>query len=80
MEITLRPTKRGWCTPKEGRKYAANTGRKKSYSYFRKGLRHVRLENGRILNTYDWIDEFLLQFEEQSERQKVADEMVESLQ
>lgn len=62
MEVTIRPTSRGFCKPSQGAKYAAHTT-KVFRTWFGKGLRHIRLENGRILTKYDWIDEFLEKFE-----------------
>jgi hypothetical protein len=44
--------------------------------WFKKGLRHVRLENGRILTKYDWIDEFLEQFEVKDDLSRLVDELL----
>jgi hypothetical protein len=62
MEITLKPSKRGWCKPSQGAKYASVSS-KVFYGWLKDGLRHSRLANGRILTTYDAIDEFLERFE-----------------
>lgn len=64
MEVTVRKTRRGWCKPSQGAKYASHT-LKVFRSWFGQGLRHIRLPNGRILTKYDWIDQFLQQFEAQ---------------
>jgi len=75
LEVTIRPTNRGWAKPSEGRKYAGNVSRKKFYSMLQDGLRHVRLPNGRILTKYDWIDAYLEQFEDDSTQRMVEDLM-----
>ena len=62
MEITLKPSKRGWCKPSAGAKYAS-VSPKVFYRWLGDGLRHSRLAHGRILTTYDAIDEYLERFE-----------------
>ena len=62
MEVTYRPSKRGWVKPKKGAEYAA-VSLKVFYRWLRDGLRHVRLANNRILTQYDWIDSYLQGFE-----------------
>jgi hypothetical protein len=62
MEVTIRPSSRGWCKPSEGAKYASHSY-KVFLGMFEDGLRHIRLPNGRILTKYDWIDEYLEKFE-----------------
>ena len=54
--------KQGWTKPSGGAKYA-EVSLKQFRGWFKKGLRHVRLPNGRILTKYHWIDEYLMQFE-----------------
>ena len=72
-------TNRGWCKPSGGAKYA-NQSLKQFRTWFRNGLRHVRLPNGRILTKYSWIDEFLQQYEVKSdEAAEIAKELVEDL-
>jgi len=44
------------------------------------GLRHSRLENGRILTKYEWIDNYLEQFEVKNEAKQLAEELVSDLQ
>jgi hypothetical protein len=62
LEVTIRPSKRGWCKPSRGAEYAA-VSKKVFYGWLKQGLRHSRLANGRILTTYDAIDEYLERFE-----------------
>jgi hypothetical protein len=62
MELTIRPSKRGWCKPTKGAQYAS-VSPKVFYGWLRDGLRHVRLANGRILTQFDWIDAYLEKFE-----------------
>jgi hypothetical protein len=65
MEVRITETtksKRGWCRPSKGAVYA-DRGLKVFYGWFKNGLRHVRLANGRILTQFDWIDEYLEKFE-----------------
>jgi hypothetical protein len=62
MEVTYRPSKRGWVKPKKGAEYAA-VSPKVFYRWLQDGLRHSRLANGRILTTYDAIDKYLERFE-----------------
>lgn len=62
MGSTSRTTRQEWTKPSGGAKYA-EVSVKQFRGWFKKGLRHVRLPNGRILTKYDWIDEFLEQFE-----------------
>lgn len=79
MEITFKPTRRGYCKPSTGAKYADQKSVKTFRSWFRKGLRHVRLPNGRILTKYDWIDQFLEQYEVRNEVKQLAEELTEGL-
>lgn len=72
-------TNRGWVKPSMGAKYAGV-----SLRIFRRwlanGLRHTRLENDRILTSYHWIDEYLMEREVRHDRaKKMADEIVEGL-
>lgn len=79
MEVTFRPTNRGWCKPSQGAKYA-NQGLKGFRTWLRNGLRYVRLPSGRILTKFDWIDEYLERFEVESTDQKtkkIADGLLE---
>ena len=65
MEIKIKDTARsdrGWCKPSVGAKYASQS-LKGFRTWFGNGLRHVRLPNGRILTRYEWIDNYLEQFE-----------------
>jgi hypothetical protein len=79
MGITVRPTDRGWCKPSRGAKYA-HQSLKGFRTWFRNGLRYVRLENGRILTKYDWIDSYLEQFEVRDDKAKqMASELTEDL-
>lgn len=69
----------GWCKPSKGAKYA-DQGLKIFRRWFRNGLRHVRLPNGRILTKYTWIDEYIRQFEITNKTAgDVAEELVEGL-
>jgi hypothetical protein len=78
LEVTFRPTDRGWCKPSQGAKYADYT-LKVFRSWFGQGLRHIRLPNGRILTKYDWIDAYLKQFEVQDGTKEMAEELVSQL-
>jgi predicted site-specific integrase-resolvase len=71
-------TKRGWLKPKKGAQYAG-VSLKIFRGWMKTGLRHVRLENGRILTKYDWIDEFLESFETKNPSQELAEELVEGI-
>ena len=71
-------TVRGWIKPSKGKDYAG-VSEKVFRSWLTAGLRHVRLENGRILTKYDWIDEFLEKKEMQSEETRIAEQLVDSL-
>ena len=72
-------TIKGWCKPSEGAKYGG-TSLRGFRGWLNSGLRHVRLENGRILTKFEYIDEYLLQFEAKSnEAAAVAEELVEGL-
>ena len=71
-------TKRGWLKPQEGAQYSG-VSLKVFRGWIKAGLRHVRLENGRILTKYDWIDEFLEGFETNNPSQELAEELVEGL-
>jgi hypothetical protein len=62
LEVTVRPSKRGWVKPSQGAKYASVSA-KVFYRWLQDGLRHVRLKNERILTQYDWIDAYLEKFE-----------------
>lgn len=52
----------GWTKVKGGAAYADHSERT-FRPWFKKGLRHVRLPSGTILTKFEWIDEFLEQFE-----------------
>jgi hypothetical protein len=54
-------------------------GPKVFYGWLKNGLRHVRLENGRILTKYDWIDGFLEGFEAENPSQELVKELTEGL-
>lgn len=70
----------GWCKPSGGAKYAQQS-LKGFRTWFRNGLRYVRLPNGRILTKYDWIDEYLEQFEVRDDSIKeAADAILEGIQ
>jgi hypothetical protein len=71
------PGKSDWCKPSEGTTYAKQKSVKSFRSFFKQGLRHVKLPNGRILTRYSWIDEFLEGFEVKNEAKEMADELVE---
>ena len=73
-----RRTSRGWLKPSQGAKYCG-ISLKVFYGWMKNGLRHVRLENGRILTKYDWIDEFLEGFEAKDLSQELAEELTEGL-
>ena len=75
MGITSRTTKQGWTKPSGGAKYA-NQGLKGFRTWFRNGLRYVRLPNGRILTKFDWIDEYLEQFEVKNDVDRIVDEIL----
>ena len=79
MEITVRTDKTGWCKPQEGRRYAGNVSMRQFRTWLKNGLRHVQLQNGRILTKYEWIDAYLKQFEVENEAKKTAKELVDSL-
>ena len=72
-------TKRGWLKPKKGAEYAGGVSLKVFRGWMKNGLRHVRLDNGRILTKYDWIDEFLEGFEAENPSQNLIDELVEGI-
>ena len=73
-------TIRGWVKPSEGAKYAS-VSLKTFRGWLKNGLRHVRLDNGRILISYDWIDEYLLKFEaKDKEFEAMADELIQGLE
>ena len=78
MKTILQPTRRGWLKPKKGAQYAG-VSPKVFRGWMKTGLRHVRLENGRILTKYDWIDEFLGGFETKNPSQELAEQLVEDL-
>ena len=71
-------TKRGWLKPKKGAQYAC-VSPKVFYGWLKNGLRHVRLDNGRILTKYDWIDQFLEEFEAKDLPHELVEELVEGL-
>ncbi len=71
-------TNRGWCKPSRGAKYAQQ-GLKGFRTWFRNGLRYVRLPNGRILTKYDWIDQFLEGFETKDPSQELVQELTDGL-
>lgn len=78
MKITVR-TNRGWVKPSVGAKYSG-VSLKVFRRWLANGLRHTRLENGRILTSYQWIDEYLLRREVRDDRAKrIADELTEGL-
>jgi hypothetical protein len=62
MEVTFRPTDRGWTKPSKAAKYAGVSS-KVFYGWLKDGLRHTKLPTGRILVQYDAIDEYLGNFE-----------------
>jgi predicted site-specific integrase-resolvase len=62
MEIPLNRTTRGWLKPSQGAKYAG-VSLKIFRRWLNSGLRHVRLENGRIFTNFDYIDEYLMKHE-----------------
>ena len=66
-----------WCNTAEGADYARQKSVKTFRSWYRQGLRHVKLPSGRILTRYSWIDEFLESFEVKTKT--LADELVEGL-
>ena len=79
MEITFKPTDRGWCRPSKGAKHT-DRSLKVFRTFFRDGLRYIRLPNGRILTKYEWIDAYLEQFEVKDDKAKrTAIELMEGL-
>jgi hypothetical protein len=78
MKTNSKPTTRGWLKPKKGAQYAC-VSPKVFYRWLQDGLRHVRLDNGRILTKYDWIDDFLEGFEVENPSQELAEELVEGI-
>lgn len=78
MKTILQPTRRGWLKPKKAAGYAG-VSLKVFYGWMKNGLRHARLENGRILIKYDWVDEFLEGFEAKDLPQELVEELVEGL-
>ena len=79
MEVTIRPTNRGWLKPSQGAKYAS-VSLKKFRGWFKDGLRHSILPNGRYLTKFEWIDSYLEQFEVDDDKAKqMAGELVEGL-
>ena len=78
MKTILQPTRRGWLKPKKAAGYAG-VSPKVFYGWMKNGLRHVRLDNGRMLTKYDWIDEFLEGFETKDPSQELAEQLVEDL-
>ena len=52
----------GWTKVKGGAPYGG-VGERTFRDWFKNGLRCVRLPSGTILTKYEWIDEFLEQFE-----------------
>lgn len=56
MELTIRPTSRGWIRPKAAAAYAGVTPRV-FYRWLKEGLRHSKLPSGRILVSFDAVDD-----------------------
>jgi hypothetical protein len=75
MESTATTRRQGWTKPRGGAKYA-DQGLKGFHTWFRNGLRHVRLPNGRILTKYEWIDQYLEQFEVKDDVDRIVDEIL----
>jgi predicted site-specific integrase-resolvase len=78
MQIAVRHTTKGWCKSSKGAKYS-DVSLRVFRAWFKDGLRYVRLENGRILTKYDWIDSYLGQFEVKDEAKLTAEALVESM-
>lgn len=77
-EFSMRTT-RGWAKPSLASKHAG-VSLKAFRTWFGKGLRYVRLPNGRILTKFDWIDSYLEQFEVKDDQAKLqAEELTEGL-
>ena len=75
--MIVRPhTCQGWCKPSRAARYAGV-----SVKTFRRwlgaGLRHVRLENGRILTKFSFVDEYLLRYEVEDPVAGLVDEILE---
>lgn len=68
----------GWCKPSAGAKYAG-VSLKVFRGWFGTGLRHIRLENNRILVKYGWIDQFLGRYEVKNQAKQLADEIINYL-
>lgn len=71
--------KQGWCKVKGGARHSGICER--SFRDFPKaGLRHVRLPSGTLLFKYEWIDDFLMQFEvTENEAEKITTEVCKDL-
>jgi hypothetical protein len=69
----------GWCKPSVGAKYGGIKDERVFKRWLKNGLRHVRLENGRILIKYQWIDQYLELFEVKNEAKQIAEELVEDM-
>lgn len=77
MDSSIR-TNRGWLKPSAGAKYAG-VDLRVFRRWLKNGLRHVQLENGRILTKFDFIDHYLLKFEARSELVEMAEELTQDL-
>jgi hypothetical protein len=62
MELTVRPSKRGWTKPGKAAKYAG-VSLKVFYGWLKDGLTHSKLSSGRILVQYDAVDIYLGKYE-----------------
>lgn len=78
MQVSVHSANRGWCKPSVGAKHAG-ISLKVFRGWFKNGLRHVRLDNGRILTRYEWIDSYLKGFEVKDNASKMADDLMEGL-
>jgi len=67
----------GYGKVKEAARYAGVSPRTLR-KFLKQGLRHVRLATGTILIRYDWIDEFLGEFEVETGQDHV-DKLVEEV-
>ena len=67
---------RGWCKIKGGVAYTG-IGERKFRDLPKEGLRHIRLPSGTLLFKYEWIDDFLLQYEvTENEVEDIVNEVV----
>ena len=74
MESTTTTIKQGWTKPSGGAKYA-EVSVKQFRGWLKNGLRHIRLENGRILTKFEWIDSYLMQFEVKNDADLLVEEI-----